>query len=153
MNDHYWRCRSENKEEAEKWPVTGSKGMLEQKALELEIPGGDLALADLLVKHCGWEWYGGVKHVLIKDFGWAIKVTDCGHREGFSKDLNAMKEVYRELKRLIIWDEFCTEWEEETEKETGILYEAKMLWHFSFDLEGQVEAAIKILRKKFEIYP
>ena len=147
MTDHYWRCRPENEEEAKKWPVPGSTKVPEQKKLDLEIPSGDLALADLLVKHCGWEWYGGVKHSLIKDFGFAIHVTNKGSREGF-KDLNALHQVWRELKNQGLWDEFFDTW-------VGIdgpfhRDVADAVGKFVDDPKGQVEAAIKVLRKHFE---
>ncbi len=148
MTDHYWRCRPENKEEAEKWPVPGSRGVPEQRKLNLEIVSGELALADLLVKHCGWEWYGGVKHSLIKDFGFAIHVTNKGSREGF-RDLNALRQLWKELLHRGIWNDFCGAWlcgkpVIIQKLEPGEAYDL-----FN-DPEGQVEAAIKVLRKYFE---
>jgi hypothetical protein len=144
MTDHYWRCRPENKEEAEKWPAPGRKGMVEQKELELEIPGGNSALADLLVKHCGWKWYGGVKHSVHKDFGWAIKVTNCGHNEGFSKDLNAMKEVERELKRRGLYLEYG--WEMKNRVVWSICDSELMFLVATRSAESRMNAAIRVLR-------
>ena len=118
-----------------------------QKKLNLEIPSGDLALADLLVKHCGWEWYGGVKHALIKDFGFAINVTDRGYRDGF-RDLNALRQVWKELKELLLWFEFLAAWRG-SYRNLGNL-DSRWLYLWLNDPEGQVEAAIEVLRKHFE---
>lgn len=96
----------------------------------------------VLLKPDGTKWMSG--------FSSEKRALDSGPM--YDEDLNALAAVWRELKERALWDEFwlvyVTGRRVTTDQyATPLKIEALMVYYFLTDLEGQVEAAVKVLEE------